>query len=108
LGLPFKADDVFIPTDPYGLSKYESEIGLRKIAEKTGMDVVIIRPPLVYGLGVKANFAPMMKWVNRGLPLPLGGINGNRRSLVSIDNLVDLIVERSRYATEKQKSHHKQ
>jgi nucleoside-diphosphate-sugar epimerase len=92
LGLPFKADDIFIPKDPYGLSKYEAEIGLRKIAEETGMEVVIIRPPLVYGPGVKANFASMMKWVNRGLPLPLGGIDGNKRSLVSVDNLVDLIV----------------
>jgi UDP-glucose 4-epimerase len=91
-GLPFKPDDVFIPTDPYGLSKYEAEIGLRKIAEKTGMEVVIIRPPLVYGPGVKANFASLMKWVNKGIPLPLGGITENKRSLVSIDNLVDLII----------------
>lgn len=91
LGLPFKPDDAFIPLDPYGLSKYEAEIGLRKIAEKTAMEVVIIRPPLVYGPGVKANFAYMMEWVNRGLPLPLGGITENKRSLVSIDNLVDLI-----------------
>ena len=92
LGKPFTPDDTFIPTEPYGLSKYEAEIGLRKIAGKTGMEVVIIRPPLVYGPGVKANFASMMKWVNRVLPLPLGGINGNKRSLVSIGNLVDLIV----------------
>jgi UDP-glucose 4-epimerase len=92
LGLPFKPDDTFIPTDPYGLSKYEAEIGLCKIAEKSGMEVVIIRPPLVYGPGVKANFASMMKWVNKGLPLPLGGITGNKRSLVSIDNLVNLII----------------
>ncbi len=56
------------------------------------MKVVIIRPPLVYGPGVKANFASMMKWVNKGVPLPLGGIKGNKRSLVSVDNLVDLIV----------------
>jgi len=92
LGRPFKADQVNIPTDPYGLSKYEAEIGLCKIAEKTGMEVVIIRPPLVYGPGVKANFAAMMKWMNKGLPLPLGGIKGNKRSLVSVDNLVDLII----------------
>ena len=92
LGLPFKPDDAFIPTDPYGLSKYEAEIGLREIAAKTGMEVVIIRPPLVYGLGVKANFASMMKWMNKGLPLPLGAITGNKRSLVSVDNLVDLVV----------------
>lgn len=92
LGFPFKPDDSFIPVDPYGLSKYEAEIGLRKISEKTGMEVVIIRPPLVYGPGVKANFASMMKWVNRGLPLPFGGINANKRSLVSVDNLIDLII----------------
>ena len=92
LGKPFTPDDTFIPKDPYGLSKYEAEIELRKIAEKTGMEVVIIRPPLVYGPGVKANFASLMKVVNWGLPLPLGGITENKRSLVSIDNLVDLIV----------------
>jgi nucleoside-diphosphate-sugar epimerase len=92
LGFPFKPYDDFIPTDPYGLSKYEAEIGLRKIAEQTGMEVVIIRPPLVYGAGVKANFSSMMKWVNKGIPLPLGGITENKRSLVSVDNLVDLII----------------
>jgi len=92
LGKPFKPDDSFIPTDPYGLSKYEAEVGLHKIADETGMEVVIIRPPLVYGPGVKGNFASMMKWVNKGLPLPLGGIKGNKRSLVSVDNLVNLII----------------
>jgi len=89
---PFRPDEKFVPTDPYGLSKYEAEVGLRELAEKTSMEVVIIRPPLVYGPGVKANFASMMKWVNKGVPLPLGGIKGNKRSLVSVDNLVDLIV----------------
>lgn len=92
IGFPFKPDDSHVPNDPYGLSKYKAEIGLRKIAEATGMEVVIIRPPLVYGPGVKANFASMMKWMNKGLPLPLGGIKGNKRSLVSVDNLVDLII----------------
>lgn len=92
IGNPFQADDKFVPSDPYGLSKYEAEVGLRKIAEDTGMEVVIIRPPLVYGPGVKANFASMMKWVNKGVPLPLGAITQNKRSLVSIDNLVDLII----------------
>jgi len=92
LGKPFKPDDNFIPTDPYGLSKYEAEVGLRKIAIETGMEVVIIRPPLVYGAGVKANFAAMMKWVNKGLPLPLGAIKQNKRSLVAVENLVDLII----------------
>lgn len=92
LGEPFRFDDDFVPTDPYGLSKYEAEVGLRKIAIETGMEVVIIRPPLVYGPGVKANFASMMNWVNKGVPLPLGGIKENKRSLVSIDNLIDLII----------------
>jgi len=91
-GKPFKPDDNYIPIDPYGLSKYEAEIGLRKIAKETGMEVVIIRPPLIYGPGVKANFSSMLKWVNKGFPLPLGGIKHNRRSLVSVENLVDLIV----------------
>lgn len=88
---PFKPDDSFIPIDPYGLSKYEAEIGLHEIAKETSMEVVIIRPPLVYGPGVKANFSAMMKWINTGVPLPLGGIKENKRSLVSLDNLVDFI-----------------
>lgn len=92
IGVPFKPDDNFIPTDPYGLSKYEAEIGLHNIAKETGMEVVIIRPPLVYGPSVKANFAAMIKWLNKGVPLPLGGIKENKRSLVSLDNLVDLII----------------
>lgn len=92
LRFPFKPDDTFIPIDPYGLSKYEAEMGLRKIAQETGMEIVIIRPPLVYGPNVKANFASMMKWVYKGLPLPLGGLKNNKRSFVSIDNLVDLII----------------
>ncbi|OEE83868.1 NAD-dependent dehydratase [Enterovibrio norvegicus FF-162] len=84
--------EVFLPpSDPYGLSKYEAEIGLKKIAQQTGLEVVIIRPPLVYGEGVKANFQSMMNIVRKGIPLPLGAIN-NRRSLVYIDNLVSLIM----------------
>ena len=89
-GNSFMPDDENIPTDPYGLSKYEAEQGLLKIAEETGMEVVIIRPPLVYGLGVKANFASMMNWVNKGVPLPFGLVQ-NKRSLVALDNLVDFI-----------------
>jgi nucleoside-diphosphate-sugar epimerase len=69
----------------------EAELALRAIAAETGMEVVIIRPPLVYGPGVKANFATMARWVRKGIPLPLGAIH-NRRSLVGLDNLVDLIV----------------
>jgi nucleoside-diphosphate-sugar epimerase len=90
-GQPFTADDAPAPLDPYGISKMEAEQGLRDIAAQTGMDVVIIRPPLVYGPGVKANFAAMMRWLQRGVPLPLGAID-NRRSLVALDNLVDLIL----------------
>lgn len=90
-GQPFKPNDDFIPTDPYGLSKYEAEQGLLAIAKETGIEVVIIRPPLIYGPGVKANFASMMKWVNRGVPLPFGAIH-NHRSLVALENLVDFII----------------
>jgi nucleoside-diphosphate-sugar epimerase len=86
----FKPDDAFMPTDPYGLSKYEAEQGLLALAKETGMEVVIIRPPLVYGPGVKANFASMINWLRRGVPLPLGAINNNR-SFVALDNLVSFI-----------------
>tara|TARA_R110002033_G_scaffold50687_2_gene97819 strand:+ start:525 stop:1487 length:963 start_codon:yes stop_codon:yes gene_type:complete len=89
---PFKPDDTFIPIDPYGLSKYEAEMGLRKIAQETGMEIVIIRPPLVYGPGVKANFASLLNLVFKGLPLPFGFITTNKRSLVSVTNLTDLIM----------------
>jgi nucleoside-diphosphate-sugar epimerase len=91
LGKPFKADDSPAPVDPYGISKMEAEQGLRQLAKETGMEVVIIRPPLVYGPGVKANFQTMMRWLAKGVPLPLGAIH-NKRSLVALDNLVDLIV----------------
>lgn len=88
----FHADDAPAPQDAYGMSKWEAEQGLREIAAQTGMAVVIIRPPLVYGPGVRANFAAMMRWLFRGMPLPLGAVTRNRRSLVALDNLVDLIV----------------
>ena len=90
LGKPFKANDFPAPADPYGVSKYEAEEALKQLSLDTGMEVVIIRPPLVYGPGVKANFLSMMRWLERGVPLPLGAIK-NRRSLVAIGNLVDLI-----------------
>lgn len=90
-GRPFRAEDPPAPQDPYGISKMEAEQGLRALANDTGMEVVILRPPLVYGPGVKANFQAMMRWLQRGVPLPLGAIH-NRRSLVALDNLVDLIV----------------
>ena len=91
-GQPFTADDVPAPMDPYSVSKLEAEQGLRRIETQTGMEVVIVRPPLVYGPGVKANFESMMGWLFRGVPLPLGALSYNRRSLVALDNLVDLIM----------------
>ena len=90
-GFSFGANDAPAPLDTYGISKMEAEQGLRELSAQTGMEVVIIRPPLVYGPGVKANFAAMMRWLQRGVPLPLGAIH-NQRSLVALDNLVDLIV----------------
>lgn len=90
-GMPFKADDQPAPVDPYGVSKCEAEERLREIGRETGMEIVIIRPPLVYGPGVKANFLSMMNWLRKGLPLPLGALR-NQRSLVALGNLVDLIV----------------
>lgn len=90
-GRPFTAEDVAAPQDAYGVSKMEAEQGLRQIAAQTGLEVVIIRPPLVYGPGVKANFAALMRAVQRGWPLPLGAVH-NQRSLVALDNLVDFII----------------
>lgn len=90
-GCPFKADDIANPIDPYGVSKYEAEQALLSLATESEMEVVIIRPPLVYGPGVKANFLGMMRWLDKGVPLPFGAIH-NQRSLVALDNLVDLIL----------------
>lgn len=92
LGCPFTAEDTPAPEDAYGISKAEAESGLRQLAQETGMEVVIIRPPLVYGAGAKGNFSSLLRWVARGFPLPLGAVTANRRSLVGLDNLVDLIL----------------
>ena len=89
--LPFTADETPAPSDPYGISKREAEEGLRQLAAQTGLEVVIVRPVLVYGPGVKANFRSMMNWLSKGVPLPFGAIH-NKRSLVALDNLVDLLV----------------
>jgi nucleoside-diphosphate-sugar epimerase len=91
LGHPFTECDAPAPQDAYGQSKLEAEQGLRKLAAATGMELVIIRPPLVYGPGVKANFASLMRAVQRRWPLPLGDLH-NRRSLVALDNLIDFII----------------
>ena len=88
---PFTEADIPNPQDAYSLSKHEAEQGLQKLAASSGMEVVIIRPPLVYGPGVKANFAALMQAVQMGKPLALGAVN-NRRSLVALDNLVDFIM----------------
>lgn len=87
----FSAFDDRLPEDPYGISKSEAEEQLLALGKETGMEIVIIRPPLVYGEGVKANFAALVKLVGKGFPLPFRAINRNKRSLVSVYNLVDLI-----------------
>jgi UDP-glucose 4-epimerase len=91
LGEPFTEDSIPKPEDPYGVSKLEAEEGIRKICNATGMEYVIIRPPLIYGPGVKANFQKLMNLVQKRLPLPLGGIV-NQRSMLALDNLIDFIL----------------
>lgn len=91
LGAPFLFSDVPAPEDPYGISKWEAEQALWDVATKTGLEVVVVRPPLVYGPGVKGNFLRLLRWVARGVPLPLGAVH-NQRSLVGLDNLVDLLI----------------
>lgn len=89
--VPFRATDVPMPCDPYGISKLEAEVALRQFGQDSGMEVVIVRPPLVYGPGVKANFLNLMALVRLGLPLPFGRVR-NARSMVALDNLVDLLI----------------
>ncbi len=90
-GRPLKASDPSKPSDPYAISKAEAESELLKIASETDLEVVIIRPPLVYGSGVKANFSLLVNAIKMRLPLPFGLITQNRRSMVSLQNLVDFI-----------------
>ncbi len=90
-GHPYTTEDLPAPVDPYGISKREAEDALRQLAIDTGLEVVIIRPPLIYGPGVKANFLSMIRLLDKGVPLPLGAIH-NQRSLVALDNLLDLII----------------
>ena len=89
---PFTERDVPAPQEPYAVSKYEAEQGLQALAAETGMDVVIVRPPLVYGPEASGNFERLLGWVKKGVPLPLGAVTRNRRSLVALGNLVDLLV----------------
>ena len=88
--MPYTETDAPAPVDSYGISKMEAELKLRKIAAETGMAVVILRPPLVYGPGVKANFLKLLQTVDRGMPLPFAGVK-NQRSLIYVGNLVDAI-----------------
>lgn len=90
--VPFSFADQPSPVDDYALSKAEAEQILFEIGKETGMEIVIIRPTLVYGPGVKANFSSLMNLVSKGIPLPFGCLTQNKRSLVSVDNLVDLII----------------
>jgi len=90
-GKPFHADQPPQPCDPYGISKMEAEEGLRILARGSAMEVTIVRPPLVYGPGVRANFGLLMRLLRTGIPLPLGTID-NRRSFVGLDNLTDLLI----------------
>ena len=88
---PFLEDDRPQPSDPYAISKWEAEKALRRISDETGIEIVIVRPPLVYGPGVGGNFLTLLKWIDRGIPLPLASVN-NQRSLVGLDNLVSLLM----------------
>ena len=91
-GQPFTSQSAPNPVDPYGVSKLEAEQALFKLADETGLEVVVVRPPLVYGPGVKANFQALVKALRKGIPLPLGAVTNNRRSLVALDNVVDLLI----------------
>lgn len=86
----FTPDSSFMPLDPYAASKVEAEQQLQNLVRNSSIELVIIRPPLVYGPGVKGNFASMVKWVLKGVPLPFSGIK-NLRSMVAIENLCSFI-----------------
>jgi nucleoside-diphosphate-sugar epimerase len=90
-GKPFSADDVPAPVDPYGVSKLEAESALQDLARQSGLEVVVVRPPLVYGPGVRANFLKLMQLVRLGLPLPFKSVQ-NRRSMVGLENLADFLI----------------
>ena len=89
--MPFSPDDIATPMHPYSISKFEAEQGLMRLAESSNMEVVIIRPPLVYGPGVKGNFLRMLQLLHKKLPLPFGALKKNKRSFVSVSNLINLI-----------------
>lgn len=87
----FTESDTPSPQDPYGISKWEAEQALHRVAEETRLEIVVVRPPLVYGPNVKGNFAQMLKVLTKGIPLPLASVN-NLRSLIHVENLVDALI----------------
>lgn len=87
----FTEADIPAPQDPYGVSKCEAEQVLHRVADETGLEIVIVRPPLVYGPGVKGNFVQMLKVLDAGIPLPLASVH-NQRSLVYVENLTDALI----------------
>ena len=90
-GASFSLSDRPAPEDPYGISKWEAEQALWEISAKTGLEVVVVRPPLICGPGVKGNLARLLKLVRLGLPMPFSAVQ-NMRSLIGLDNLVDLLI----------------
>lgn len=93
---PFRADDPAAPSDPYGISKWEAEQDLRELGARTGLEVVILRAPLVHGPGAGGNLRRLLRWIANGFPLPFGAVH-NRRRLVGRENLADLIVTSLRH-----------
>lgn len=91
LGQAFEAGDAPAPHSPYAVSKWEAELALREMSSRCGIEIVVVRPPLVYGPDAPGNFGALFKAVARGVPMPLGAVH-NLRSLVALDNLVDLLV----------------
>jgi len=91
-GKAFSEDDVPMPDDAYARSKRDAEAALILLGEETGLDVVILRPPLIYGAEAKGNFFKMVEWIQKGYPIPFSGVQNNRRSLIFVENLVDIIL----------------
>ncbi len=89
---PFTPESAANPQTPYAISKYEAEQGLLAISQETGLEIVVVRPPLVYGFGAPGNFKTLVTMLRQGWPLPLAAVTMNRRSYVAIENLVDLLV----------------
>lgn len=91
VGKAFCSSDIPVPKEPYSISKLEAECGLMHLSRETGMEIVIIRPPLIYGPGVKGNFSRLIKFISKNIPVPLCSTN-NKRSMVGVSNLVDFII----------------